>query len=61
MYHHENACRGYSLEVPHRGTSKKYPQHIFMMKYEKNNTSFDYKIVLVGAMNLIRALYILNQ
>ena len=26
---HENICCGYSLEVPQRGTSNEYPQHMF--------------------------------
>ena len=25
----ENKCCGYSLEVPHQGTSNEYPQHMF--------------------------------
>ena len=25
---------GYSLEVPQRGTSNEYPQHVFVEKYE---------------------------
>ena len=27
---------GYSLEMPHRGTSNEYPQHMFSMKNKKN-------------------------
>ena len=30
---HENICCGYSLEVPHRGTSNEYPQHINIYIY----------------------------
>ena len=26
-----NICCGYSLEVPHRGTSNEYPQHMFII------------------------------
>ena len=29
LFLHENICCGYSLEVPHRGTSNEYPQHSF--------------------------------
>ena len=29
LFQHENICCGYSLEVPHRGTSNEYQQHMF--------------------------------
>ena len=32
-----NICWGYSLEVPHRGTSNEYPQHIFHGELRKIN------------------------
>ena len=32
----KNICCGYSLEVPHRGTSNEYPQHIFLWRNKKN-------------------------
>ena len=28
-------CCGYSLEVPHRGTSNEYPQHMFSCRNKK--------------------------
>ena len=31
----KNICCGYSLEVPHRGTSNEYPQHVFMENWRK--------------------------
>ena len=30
LFLHENICCGYSLEVPQRGTSNEYLQHIIM-------------------------------
>ena len=36
MFLHKNICCGYSLEVPHRGTSNEYPQHMFSRSYDKN-------------------------
>ena len=32
----ENICCGYSLEVPRRGASNEYPQHIFSSRNKKN-------------------------
>ena len=32
LFHIENICCGYSLEVSQQGTSNEYPQHIFLMK-----------------------------
>ena len=32
---HENICYVYSLEVPHRGTSNEYPQHMFCEEMRK--------------------------
>ena len=39
LFLHENICFGFSLEVPQRGTSNEYPQHVFV-KNEKNINSF---------------------
>ena len=36
----ENICCGYSLEVPHWGTSYEYPQHMFLSRNKKNMASF---------------------
>ena len=36
LYLHENICCGYSLEVPRRGTSNEYPQHMFWWGNKKN-------------------------
>ena len=39
-------CCGYSLEVPHRGTSNEYPQHMFLWRNKKNISIFLLKKVL---------------
>ena len=31
-----NICCGYSLEVPHRGTSNEYPQHMFSLRKKEH-------------------------
>ena len=31
----ENICCGYSLEVPRRGASNEYPQHMFLLRNKK--------------------------
>ena len=36
FFFHENICCGYSLEVPHWGTSNEYLQHMFSWKNKKN-------------------------
>ena len=36
LFHHKNKCCGYSLEVPHRGTSNEYPQQMFLSRNKKN-------------------------
>ena len=35
LFLEENICCGYSLEVPHRGTSNEYPQHMFSSRIGK--------------------------
>ena len=35
LYLHENLCCGYSLEVPQRGTSNEYPQHMISGEIRK--------------------------
>ena len=35
LFLHENICCGYSLEVPQRGTSNEYPQHMFSWRNKK--------------------------
>ena len=35
LFLYENICCGYSLEVPHCGTSNEYPQHMFSKKGDK--------------------------
>ena len=55
LFLHRNICCGYSLEVPHRGTSNEYPQHMFLLKKEKAVNMFWLKnkaILLSGAMKL---------
>ena len=36
LFLHENICCGYSLEVPCRGASNEYPQHMFSWRNKKN-------------------------
>ena len=36
LFLHKNISCGYSLEVPHWGTSKEYPQHMFLWWNKKN-------------------------
>ena len=35
LFLHGNICCGYSLEVPHRGTSNEYPQHMLPWRNKK--------------------------
>ena len=35
LFLHENICCGYSVEVPHRGTSNEYSQHMFSWRNKK--------------------------
>ena len=45
LFLHKNLCCGYSLEVPHWGTSNEYPQHRFSWKNKKTiNTSWLVKV-----------------
>ena len=45
LFLHKNICFGYSLEVPHWGTSNEYPQHRFFREIIKN-ISLDTPIIL---------------
>ena len=36
----ENICCGYSVEVPQRGASNEYPQHMFSSRNKKNIDTF---------------------
>ena len=36
----KNICCGYSLEVPQRGASNEYPQHMFLSRSKKNIDTF---------------------
>ena len=40
LFLHENVCCGYSLEVPRRGASNEYPQHMFSCRIKKNINTF---------------------
>ena len=40
LFLNENICCGYSLEVPWRGTSNEYPQHMFLSRKKKNIDTF---------------------
>ena len=35
LFLEDNICCGYSLEVPHLGTSNEYPQHMFSLRNKK--------------------------
>ena len=35
LFLNKNICCGYSLEVPLRGTSNEYPQHMFLLRNKK--------------------------
>ena len=35
----QNIDCGYSLELPHRGSSNEYPQSMFLSRYKKNNVN----------------------
>ena len=37
LFLYENVCCGYSLEVPHRGTSNEYPQLMFSWRNKKKS------------------------
>ena len=43
LFLHENICCGYSLEVPPRGASNEYPQHMFLWRNKKNISIFQMK------------------
>ena len=43
LFLHKNICCGYSLEVPHQGTSNEYPEHMFSCRNKKNIDSFQLK------------------
>ena len=55
-----NICCGYSLEVPHRGTSNGYPQHMLSLRNKTNIKTFlaviailsDKKSALSGVMTV---------
>ena len=36
LFLYENVCCRYSLEVPHRGTSNEYPQHMVLWLNKKD-------------------------
>ena len=36
VFLNKNICCGYSLEVPRRGTSNEYPQHMYSSRNQKN-------------------------
>ena len=51
LFLHKNICCGYSLEVPHRGTSNEYPQHMYAWRNKKIISTFQLKgSALSGAM-----------
>ena len=59
LFLEENICCGNSLEVPHRGTSNEYPQHIFFLEirtiyiYHNLDTLLNwiYEILVPGLVN----------
>ena len=40
LFLREHVCCGYSLEVPHQGASKEYPQYMFSCRNKKNIDTF---------------------
>ena len=40
LFLHKNICCGYSLEVPRRGASNEYPQHMFSWRNKKDISIF---------------------
>ena len=55
LFLHENLCCGYSLEVPHWGTSNEYPQHRFSWRHK----SIFWIPLLSGAMYVHLCFFIL--
>ena len=45
LFLHENIYCGYSLEVPRRGVSNEYPQHMFLWRNKKDISIFRMKKV----------------
>ena len=43
LFLHKNICCGYSLEVPQRGTSNEYPQHMFLWSNKEKINTFGLK------------------
>ena len=60
----KNICCGYSLEVPHWGTSNEYPQHMFSLRNKKDISSFRMKKVpylllwIISTFRLKKVLYL---
>ena len=52
LFLHKNICCGFSLELPHQGDSKEYPQHMFLMRNKKNinEFSFEKKVSYLGLL-----------
>ena len=53
LYIEENICCGYSLEVPHRGTSNEYPQHMFSSRNKKNIYLIIWILFLARSVNYL--------
>ena len=49
-FFHENVCCRYSLEVPQRGASNEYQQHVFMEKKKNFSIHWVEKSALSEAM-----------
>ena len=50
LFLHENICCGYLLEVPQRGASNEYPQHMFSWRNKKNIMWIPHLICSYGFM-----------
>ena len=57
LFLHKNICCGYSLEVPHRGTSNEYPQRMFLWRNKKNINTFWLKNMPYLELSLSRYKY----
>ena len=57
LFLHENICCGYSLEVPWRGASNEYPQHMFLWTNKKN---IKYFWIEKSALTIISVKYALG-
>ena len=58
LFLNENICCGYSLEVPRRGTSNEYPQHMFSLRNTKDIGIFQMKKAPYLLLSLITSFHL---